>query len=816
MREKTLQTKRVLCSVLFILLLSLAGMTHANPVDMHTAREVGLKFMNTNTNALLRGIEDLRWVATYSISRGDAAFYVFNTTEGFVIVAADDCATPILGYSEEGQFGIEEIPVQLQEFLQNFVEQIEYGIVHHLPADETVARQWELVQAIGHLTEQRATTAVAPMLTDTWNQSCYYNSLCPEDSDGPCGHTLAGCAATSFSQIMRYWGYPTKGTGSHTYTPSGYPQQTADFGATTYDWANMPDNLSSTSSSTQIDAVATLMWHCGVAVDMRYGPYGSGADPTDIATALVKYFGYSDELSIVFRSDYSDADWLALIKNCLDIGRPVHYSGFDTDGSVGHGFICDGYNTSDLLHFNWGWGGYCNGYFSITALNPGSYVFTYDNLAIINIHPGCTPGTTFQITAMANPSDGGTISGAGTYSCGYGCTLTATPSEGYLFMNWTQDGEVVSCNASYSFTVTEDAEIEAIFMPLEGNLIGSGEATSLYLPGYSYCCYNLSQQIYTPDEIGGSGSITSVSYFNEGETKTRDYDIYMVHTDKSTFTNNKDWITVTEADRVYSGSVTMTHGYWSTIVFATPFDYDGTSNLALIVDDNSGTCSDDDMACRVFNANGRQAIHAYSNTTNFDPNNPSGISGTRRSVKNQIILGIMSSTAEQTSTMVAGWNWWSTNLEITMEDLQNALVEALPGTSITIKSNRNGQTSYNGAIWMGALRALDVAQMYKISVSADCEIVLEGMPINPAEHPVTIANGANWIGFPLSESLTVTNAFGGFPVNNDKIKSNNNGQATFNGTIWVGALRDLEPGKGYVYKSNASGNRTFTFPIGAK
>ena len=250
-------------------------------------------------------------------------------------------------------------------------------------------------------------------------------------------------------------------------------------------------------------------------------------------------------------------------------------------------------------------------------------------------------GLSLSVSVTSNLCIGGTVSGGGVFDYGATCTVTATPNEGYLFLNWNRNGEIVSCNANYSFAVTEPVALEAVFMPLNGRLVGVGEATNQYLPSYSYYYYTLSQQIYTPDEIGAAGSILTISYFNAGETKTRSYDIYMVHTDKNTFESNMDWITVTEADRVFSGEVTMTKGYWNTILLDTSFDYDGTSNLAIIVDDNSGNWSSNHMYCRVFNANGSQAIRVYSDGTNYDPYNPSGYGGTLHSVKNQMILGVM-------------------------------------------------------------------------------------------------------------------------------------------------------------------------------
>ena len=709
--SKVLQNKKQLFVLLFFILVNALGM-RANPVDMRTAREVAIKFVNANAETPLRGVEDLQLVTTYRTESNDAAFHIFNTPNGFVIVSADDCATPILGYSDEGQFDTENIPIQLQDYLQGFVEQIQYGIENHVQ-DEATSQQWEMVRSMGLLIDQRNTTAVEPLLTDTWSQGCYYNNKCPVDSNGPCGHVYTGCAATSFAQIMHYWGYPTNGMGSHTYTPDGYPEQTANFGATTYDWANMPNSLSSSSSSTQVNAVATLMWHCGVAIDMSYGASGSGASPNFIPWALVNYFGYSNELSIVYREDYSDDEWLALMKTYLDLGCPIHYSGWDVHGYGGHGFVCDGYNASNLLHFNWGWGGSANGYFSINAMNPSSYVFTVDNMAIINIHPTCTSGTTYQITATTDPSIGGTVSGTGTYNCGNVCTLTATANEGYGFKYWTENDELVSTEAIYSFialndrnltahfappfnivtlvnsieggtaigggtyyynqhvtltaipnegyvfdkwtkdgedfsylstlsmNVTEAAEYMAYFEPMDGIVIGEATFTNSYLPIYSF--NSLTQQIYTAEEMGGEAcEISSVSFFNTGQSKNPDMNIYMVNTNKTAFNGINDWITVTEANLVFSGSVTMAARNWATIYFATPFSYDGSSNVALIVDDNSSIYNYGYINCRTFSTNENQAICINGFITDYDPYTPSAYTGTLMSVKNQVVFGIPS------------------------------------------------------------------------------------------------------------------------------------------------------------------------------
>ena len=165
----------------------------------------------------------------------------------------------------------------------------------------------------------------------------------------------------------------------------------------------------------------------------------------------------------------------------------------------------------------------------------------------------------------------------------------------------------------------------------------------------------------------------------------------------------------------------------------------------------------------------------------------------------------------QSVTLATGWNWWSTNLDITLEQLKSALVAALPDTTSIIIKSQTQSISYNGSSWRGALDAIDIAQMYMIQVSASCTITLTGILVNPDEHAVTIvANGNTWIGFPLDEDMSLSEAFGSFPVENDIIKSQQ-GSAIYNGSSWRGAFQNLELGKGYIYKSASEEIRTFTF-----
>ena len=446
----------------------------ARPVDLETAKTIASKFMGTN---------DLRLSFTYTTDENMTVLYVFNTTDGFVIVAADDCETPIIGYSHEGHFNPNNVPVQMEEYLQDFVAKIQYGIENHIEADAITARQWELVKTTGKLNDYKTTQAVAPLLTEMWHQGCLYNSLCPTMEHTPCGHAEAGCAAVAMGQIMHYWKYPATGWGSHSYANAGVTLS-ADFGNTVYDWDHMPDSLTESSSDTEIEAVATILYHCGVSVNMSYTSTGSGADANDVPNALIRYFNYSKRLHLEKRNDYNDDEWLLMLKNCLDLQQPVFYTGHGNQG--GHAFVCDGYDNNDLIHLNWGWG-VANGYFSLGNLNPLTYTFNKSQSAIFDIYPHYDPCLVF---ATANPPTAGTIEGSGEYHIGERCTLTVTPAENYEFYCWKNNGQITTYNTTYSFEVLGDTDFVAYFSLQPAKQIEASYVPDTINPNFS--CVNLS------------------------------------------------------------------------------------------------------------------------------------------------------------------------------------------------------------------------------------------------------------------------------------------------------------------------------------
>lgn len=367
-----------------LLLISAIFVAEANPVDMRTSQEVAMKFVNANARTPLRGMDELQLATTYNISRGDAAFHIFNTPTGFVIVSADDSAYPILGYSDEGrQFDVNNIPIQLQDVLQEYVEQIQYAVENHHVADERTAEQWRLVQTTGRLSNNRDNTQVGPLLTTTWDQGQYYNALCPEDANGPDGHCVTGCVATAMAQIINYWEYPTHGRGTHSYE-SNYGTLSVNFDSVMYDYSNMPDTLSSECTDEEINAVAKLISACGVAVNMGYSAVESSAYDQEARAALINFFKYSPDLSFAEKDFFSTEEWNNMLRAELDASRVIYYSG---QGTGGHAFVCDGYNSDGYYHFNFGWSGNGNSWYLLDAVYPLGMDFSISQAAILGIVP---------------------------------------------------------------------------------------------------------------------------------------------------------------------------------------------------------------------------------------------------------------------------------------------------------------------------------------------------------------------------------------------------------------------------------------------
>ena len=333
----------------------------ARPVDQETAKCLVQSFVKANFE-FTRQSDQLNLVQTAFSDRGEACYYIYNVGEtGFVILAADDNYRPIIGYSDKGVFN----PDDMAPALSDYLEVVRQGVMmaSQVSSPKTsVVDDWAMLGKCGRLVSRHGGRVDEFLVQTTWNQNYPYNYFCPEGEGGPGGHCYAGCVATAAAQLMKYWDHPLKGQGSYTYFPEDHPEYgplTANFGETTYDWENMPNSISDNSPIEQIEAVAQLIYHVGVSVDMNYRPSSSGAVTGRLCQTMPAYFFYTNQMDNLYRENYTHEDYMQLIIDAIDMRWPmVHRGG-------GHAYVLDGYNDNDMVHFNWGWSGSSDGWFNI-------------------------------------------------------------------------------------------------------------------------------------------------------------------------------------------------------------------------------------------------------------------------------------------------------------------------------------------------------------------------------------------------------------------------------------------------------------------
>ena len=362
------------------------GTAVAAPVNPKRAAALAQSFFSSQTGAKSGNL-----LATVPIEWQYDGIYLFEGANGgFVLVAADDVARPILGYSATGTIDTANMPPALQEWLQGYQKEID--ILREAKGFPPHAEWYALEQGI--TPKDTVWEGVEPMLTTFWDQGYPYNGYCP-------GGSVTGCAATAQAQVMNYWKYPAFGQGSHSYTHVRYGVQQADFGHTLYDWENMPVAATASSPMVEKEAVALLMYHCGVSLEMDYSRDGSAAAGlagisgyASIDNSLKDYFGYSNQMRVVHKDfGYGNAEWRDMIIADLDLGHPIVYTGAAEEG--GHGFVCDGYDSRGYMHFNFGWSGRGDGYFPVDSISPGvggvggnvTYTFNMSNSALLGLVP---------------------------------------------------------------------------------------------------------------------------------------------------------------------------------------------------------------------------------------------------------------------------------------------------------------------------------------------------------------------------------------------------------------------------------------------
>lgn len=285
----------------------------------------------------------------------NAPYYAFNLEQGYVIVSGDDEMTELVGYAENGFFDAENVPPQMQLWLDGYAEYV-------------AAVQSGKAKARKILLSDSPSVVVEPLVTTKWNQDAPFNNFAPEytDDNNNTQRCATGCAATAMAQIMKFHNWPEQGVGHYSYEHQSFGTISSNFSEHVYDWTNMIDRYNNGEySNVQADAVALLMKDCGVSLNMNYGPV-SGASIYSYTPAFKNYFRYSSRT--VNRSGCETAEFTKIITDELQEGCPIIYCGTGEDG--GHAFVVDGYDTNYFLHVNWGWGGYSDGYFDMNYMDP--------------------------------------------------------------------------------------------------------------------------------------------------------------------------------------------------------------------------------------------------------------------------------------------------------------------------------------------------------------------------------------------------------------------------------------------------------------
>ena len=461
-------------TLLFVSLLFVSLIAVASPVDRNTARKAAEQFVLAFGTKSDVAIADISEVVPFS------TLYVFDIDNGggFVVISGDDNTEPVLAYSFSNPFPTTSMPDHIRAWYLGYDSEIRQNCA--ASKSPKAKEQWS--RLLNGQFDKGDKENISPMIKTMWDQSPYYNELCPYDSfyhqRPPCG-----CTATATAQIMKMFSCPAQGYGSESFTHKVYGTLFADYGNTFYQWDTMPKKLSANSNETQVNAVAELIYHIGVSVHMGYtiggsggktASYGYGGDPSS-ENSLKYNFKYSPYIWTAFRIDYSLEDWSELMLNELRAGRPILYAGYDEVQS-GHAFVLDGYSgTSDKFHINWGWGGQYDAYYKLHDLNPSSvnthtgYHFDLFATATIGIEPfdGFDPMSTTTVTLAADGA--GTVTGAGTYNFGDTIVMTATANNPYTrFVQWN-DG----CRYNPRSTVATGGTLEftAQFAPVGGDTL---------------------------------------------------------------------------------------------------------------------------------------------------------------------------------------------------------------------------------------------------------------------------------------------------------------------------------------------------------
>ena len=440
----------------------------AKDVLRNQAEKVAVNFFFEKTHTFGQGLNyhDINIIDSYKV---DEAYYVVNFSDGWVVVSANDATVPVLGYNVTGSYpDASEQSYNFESWMQHYSDQAVFIKENEIVATQEVISQWnKYLTNEPNILLNGDRDVTTPLLTAIWNQDDPYNLLCPEDEAGPGGHVYVGCVATAMSMIMHYWRYPNSGSGSYSYYQYPYGVITADFENANYEWNGMQDHINNNNPW----EIAEIGFHAAVSVQMNFSPSGSGSYSWDVPEALEEHFNYSSQAQYIEKDNYSTSVWESYTQNELDDGHPLYYSGFS--GSGGHAFVCDGYEGMNYYHFNFGWSGSGNGFFSLQ--NVGG--FSSGQGMVRNIIPGDASYPYFATGADTLSMRSGSITdGSGPVE-----DYTAGINASWLISPQTEMDSIESISLSFIEFNTDASDLLKIYSgnDVNGTLLGEFSGSTI-------------------------------------------------------------------------------------------------------------------------------------------------------------------------------------------------------------------------------------------------------------------------------------------------------------------------------------------------
>lgn len=509
------------CRILALLVIaSLAASAAAAPVNRQQAQAIAKQYIS-----IVMGKTDapaLSLARAFTDDEGNATLYIFNIgDEGLILVSGDDLLRPVLGYATGKGYDPTHSNAAFEEVLNGYhqatqdMRAAQRRGVSVLPSYRAAAERAALDgNGSTAVFQDVAAKDVLPLLTTTWGQGNNYNDKCPLYSDGENGHALVGCVALAMAQVIRYHEYPAKGFGNYSYHHDYYGTQYAYFDSVTFDYSHMPDHLRWEYSDEDVDAVSQLCYYCGVSVDMNYQnpgyTIGSGAQTEDVVEGL-RHFGYMNAYYLN-RGTGGNALFDSLVRDNLNRGLPVICSGRTTE--YGHAFVCDGYRSnSDLFHFNFGWDGYQNTYFTLDDMNG----FSARQGAVFDIMPSHIENGSDTLYVDAQGTGDGTTWGSATFNlldaikiAGKFGKAAVFVKEGTYYGDTSGDNAVTMQNGVRlygGFTGTEHSIDEASPAEHPTILSGQGRRRVVYCDNFNKNTYMEGFQITDGYAVEGAGAL---------------------------------------------------------------------------------------------------------------------------------------------------------------------------------------------------------------------------------------------------------------------------------------------------------------------